>query len=116
MSLHLVESARVANRVGNMKRLRLFQDVVVAVARIGMVAQPLRSARPPLFLDRFEDVRHVARVVAGAGHDVRPFDVGLTFVLPAEPEERCPEPEAYALRDDAARGAADNRAEDGARD
>ena len=91
-------AARVANRVVDAQHLRFLRDVVVAVARVRVIAQPLRAARPALLLDRLEHVGHVARVVAGARHDVRPLEVGLTLELAAEAHERA-EAELRALRE-----------------
>ena len=80
-----------------------------------MIAQPLRSAGAALLLDRLEHVRHVARVVAGARHDLRALEVGLLLVLAAEPQERRAEPELRALeRRRRRQRAADDGAEDGA--
>ena len=52
------------------------------------------------------------RVVAGARHDLRAEQVGLALVLAAVLQEVGAEPELRSLRDDAAGGAADDRAED----
>ena len=89
------------SRIGfvDAQRLRFLRDVLDAVARVRVIAQPLRSARPALLLDRLEHVRHVARIVAGARHDLRAFEVGLPFVLAAEAQERGAEAELRALRD-----------------
>ena len=69
----------------------------------------------PLLLDRLEHGGHRARVVAGGRHDLRAEDVGLLLVLAAVAQERRAEAELRALRDDAAGGAADDRADDRAR-
>src|SRR5207253_6361995 len=90
---------------------RFLRDVLDAIARIRMIAQPLRSARSALLLDRAEHVRHVARVVPGARHDLGALDVGLSFVLAAEAQERGTEPELRPLRDHLSQATADDRAE-----
>src|SRR5439155_2284130 len=95
--LDLLERARIAHRILDAQRLRFTRDVFDTIAGIRVIAQPLRSARAALLLDRAEHVRHLARVVAGARHDVRPFDVRLPLVLAAEAEERGAEPELRAL-------------------
>ena len=86
-------------------------DRVVAVARVGVAAHPLRAAAAALRLDRLEHVGHLARVVAGARHDLRAQEVGLPLVLAAVLQEVGAEAELRALRDHAAGGAADDRAE-----
>src|SRR5207248_5213930 len=77
-------------------------------------AQPLRAAGAALLLDRAEHVGHVARVVAGARHDMRAFDVRLLLVLAAEAQKRGAEAELRPLRDHLPPAAADDRAEHGA--
>ena len=76
-----------------------------------MAAQPLGSAAAALLLDRLEHVGHLARVVAGARHDLRAQQVGLPLVLAAVLQEVGAEAELRALRDDAAGRAADDGAE-----
>ena len=116
MILRLIERPCVAHRVAHAHDLRFPGDVVVPIAGIGVIAEPLRPAAPALLLDGLEHVRHVARIVAGARHHVRALEVGLFLELAAEPQERRAEPELRALRDDLAPSAADDRPEDGARD
>ncbi len=101
------------DRVFHAQRLRFLEDVVVAIAGVRVVAQPLRSAGSALLLDRPEHVRHLARVVSRARHDLRPLEIGLLLVLAAESQERRAETELGPLRDGAPRAPADNRAEHG---
>src|SRR5690349_22346419 len=114
MRLHLVERARIANGIVDLERLGLAGDVLVAIAWVRVVAQPLRTAGTALGLDGLEHVRHVARVVAGAGHDLCALDVRLFLVLSTEPQERRTDPELSALCDDASPPSADDGPEDAA--
>src|SRR5438874_6720442 len=111
MRPYLFEPARVVDRVFHTERLRFLGDVRVSIARVRVIAQPLWSAGTALLFNRLEHVRHVTRVVPGARHDVGPFDVGLTLVLAAEPQECGAETELRALRDHLAPAAADDGAE-----
>src|SRR5919198_6625631 len=77
-----------------------------------MIAEPFRRARLLPRLERLEHAGHVARVVAGARHDLRSFDVGLPLVLAAEPHERGADAEPASFRDDRSNIAANERAED----
>ncbi len=95
-----------------MQRLRLLVDVLVPVSGIRVIAQPLRRAGSPLLLDRLEHVRHVARIVAGPGHDVAAQDVGLLLVLAREAEKRGADADLRSRRDHLAQSAADDRSED----
>src|SRR2546428_5144744 len=116
MSLRLIERARVADRVQDPKRLRFLIDVLVAVAGIRVIAQPLGAAGPTLLLDRFEHVRRVARVVPGARHDLSALKVGLLLVLAAELQEVRADAELRPLGDDLSPRSADDGPEDGAGD
>src|SRR5439155_17769105 len=111
MALDLIEVARIARHVLDPELARLRRDVLIPVSRVRMIAQPFRTARAALLLDRLEHVRHVDWVVAGARHDVGAFDVGVVLELAAEPEKRGAEPEARTLRDDVAPDAADHGSE-----
>ena len=62
-------------------------DRLHAVAGIRVIAQPLRSSAASLSLDGFEHVRHLARVVARARHDLRAQQIGLPFVFATVLEE-----------------------------
>src|ERR1700720_895906 len=97
--LRLLERARITNRVLDPQQLRLARDVRDPVAGIGVIAQPLWTARSALLLDRLEHVGHLARVVAGARHDVGALQVRLLLVLAAESQERRAETKLRALRD-----------------
>ena len=65
-----------------------------------MAAQPLGpAAAAALRLDRLEHRRHVARIVAGARHDLRAQSVGLTFVLAAVFRNAAPNPNSADRQD-----------------
>src|SRR5689334_5516734 len=112
MGLHTLEPARVASFTWSDVQHRSFLiDVLVAVARIRVIAQPLRSTRAALLLDRPEYVSHVARIVSSSRHDLRAQQVGLLFVFTAEPQKRGSKAELRALRDHRSGTPSDNRAE-----
>src|SRR5262249_19057377 len=100
MGLDVVERPCVPNWILNLQQLGFPCYVLVSVAGVRVVAQPLRTAWSTLLLDRLERVRHVTRIVAGARHDVRPLDIGLLFKFPAESKEGCAQPEARCLSHD----------------
>ena len=85
-----------------------------AVARVRVAAQPLRSSAPALLLDPFEHPGQIARVVAGARHDLRPEEVGLALVVAAVFQHQGAETELRPICDDGAGGSADDGAGDGA--
>jgi hypothetical protein len=91
------------------ERLRFASDVLVPVAGIGMIAQPLRAA---LLLDCLEHAGHFERAVPSLGHDVRPEQVGVALKLTTKSQEGGAEAELRALR----HGAPDIAADDGADD
>ena len=64
-----------------------------------MAAHPLRPAAARLALDRLEHAGELARVVAGARHDLRAEQVGLLLEVAAVPQQQRAEPELAALRD-----------------
>src|SRR5712692_8354797 len=97
MRVDLPEGRRVADRILDAQHLRFARDVLDAVAGVRVIAQPLRSARPALLLDGLEHARHVARIVAGARHDLRALEVRLLFELAAESQEGRAEAELCAL-------------------
>src|SRR5216110_1894545 len=99
MRLDLLEAARIAHGIFDPQGLRLLRDGCGPVARVRMIAEPLRTAGSALLFNRLEHVRHVARVVSGARHDLRSLDVGLPLVLAAESQESGPEAELGSLRD-----------------
>jgi hypothetical protein len=58
-----------------------------------VVAEEFGTAAAPLRFDRLEHVRHLARVVPGARHDLRAQHVGLRFIFAAVLQEVRAEPE-----------------------
>ena len=97
-----------------MQLRRLLGDVLGAVARVGVAAEPLRRAAAALLLDGLEHAREFARVVAGARHDLRAHQVRLLLVLPAVFHQPSAQPELRALRDDLTEAPADDGPGDGA--
>ncbi len=100
----------------DVQRRSFLIDVFVAIPGVRVVAQPLRSARAALLLDRPEHVGHIARVVPGARHDVGPEQVGLSLELSTESQEGRAETELRALCDDGTRATADDRPQNRAGD
>jgi hypothetical protein len=103
---------RRLDRVLHAQGLGLCGDVLGAIARVRMVAEPLWTTRAALLLDRLEHTGHLERVIPGRGHDVRSQQIGLAFELAAESQECRAEPELRALRHGAANLAADDGADD----
>ena len=99
--------ARIRSSV-DPKRSRLAVDSGVPVAWIGVIAQPLRTAASALPLDSAEHVRHLPRIVASTGHDLRAQQIRFTFVLAAVLHEICAETDLRSLRDDLPGSAADD--------
>ena len=81
-----------------------------------MVAEPLRSARTTLLLNRREHVRHVVRVVAGGGHDLGALEIRIALVLAAEFEEYGANAQLGTLGHHLTPAATNNGAEHGAGD
>ena len=69
---------------------------------------------PPCCLNRLEHPPEIARIVAGARHDLRAEEIRLLLVLAAVLQQPRAEAELAALRDQLAPPAADDRASDGA--
>jgi hypothetical protein len=87
------------------------RNPLFAVARVRVIAQPLWTAAAALRGECSKHVRHALRVVAGTRHQLHAENVGLALVLTAELHEVGADAEVRSLRDDAAGGAADDRAE-----
>src|SRR6185503_4499316 len=81
------------------KRRRFSIDGGIAVARVGMVAQPLRTAAAALALDRAKHIRHLSWVVSGASHDLRAEQIRFTLVLTAVLHKICAKAELRSLSD-----------------
>src|SRR5205807_7003854 len=109
--LHVAELRGVAPRARrDAKHRSLLHDVLVAVAGIWVVAQPLRAATAALRLDLLEHLGEVARVVACARHDLRAEQVGLLLVSTAVLERAESEADLTRAADDLTDAAADDRA------
>ena len=114
MFFHRQELARVARggvRV-DAEHGRLLHDVLVAVAGVRVVAQPLRAAPSALRLNLLKHLRQIARVVSGARHYLRAEQVGLLLVPAAVLERAEAEADLTRAADDLTDAAADDRARD----
>ncbi len=112
--LRLPEFFRVDLARRHLQRVGFLGDIRGTIAWIGMAAQPLGAARARFLLDRFEHPPEVARVVAGARHDLRAEEIRLLLVVAAVLEHRRAEAEAAAFRNHLPPTAADDSAGDGA--
>ena len=106
----LLKLGRVRLPRGDLQHRGFLRDVGGTVARVGVAAQPLRPAAARLLLDGLEHAAEIARVVAGARHDLRAEEIGLLLVVAAVLEHRRAETELAALRDDLSPTAADHSA------
>ena len=113
MTLDPLEGAGIANRIVHADDPGLLGDVVIAIAGVWVIAEPLRSAAAALLLDGPEHVGHLARVVARAGHQLSPFKIRLLFVLAAVAEKGGSQPELCPLRYHLTPAAADDGPENG---
>ena len=113
MTLDLLEGAGIANRIVHADDPGLLGDVVIAIAGVWVIAEPLRSSAAALLLDGPEHVGHLARVVAGARHQLRALEVGLLLVFAAEAQKGGSQPELCPLRYHLAPAAADDGPENG---
>ena len=86
------------------------------VARVGMTAHPLRCAAARLLLDGFKHAAEVARIIAGARHDLCAEQIRLLLVFPAVLHQPGSKSELTSLRDHVTPAAADHGAGDGAGD
>ena len=71
----------------NPQVLRFLVDSRIAICRTRVVAQEAAAAAAALLFNRLEHVGQIARVVAGARHDLRAQDVGFSFIFAAELQE-----------------------------
>jgi hypothetical protein len=68
--LNLSERACVMNRVVDLKRIGFSIDVLEPIARVWVIAQPLRASAPSLPFQSAKHIREIVRIVSGVGHNV----------------------------------------------
>src|SRR5262245_33610279 len=112
--LNTTELVCVLNWIGDAQHVCFAIDVVDPIARVGVIAHPLRATLPLLF-QSLKHIRQVVRVVASVCHYLRAENVSLFLIFAAELEEVGTDAHLTCLGYRAAGAAANYRTEDLAR-